>query len=222
MTVPPIRTTAKAKGWLPWVKKRAASEAVIRQPRIPGNALPGSLLSNDSSDVSGLVLSLLDDVTLPSERRTALAEEFLKQGGGDRVPPAALVEWFVAAQRVLRAIDGTNGADAVEPSVVDAVRWWVVHFAARAGLVADCREAMDVALEGSVGTTPVPAARLTEIIRWQVTQPSILELLLRALEPNAEPEAVHSRQFLRDLLTRQASKSGRAPSSRPMNGIHHA
>jgi hypothetical protein len=81
---------------------------------------------------------------------------------------------------------------------------------------------MDVALEGPVGTAPVPASRLTEIVRWQVTQPSILELLLRALEGNAEPEAIHTHQFLQDQLTRQASKSGRAPSSRPMNGNHHA
>ncbi|MGI8549064.1 MAG: hypothetical protein ACR2M1_17365 [Gemmatimonadaceae bacterium] len=175
------------------------------------------MLSNDPSDVSGLVLSALDDTALPPERRVALVEEFIRQGAGDRIPPAALVEWFVAAGRALRSIDGSKGLAPADPAAVQAVRWSVAHFAARSGLAADCKTALEASLGGPVGTVPIPAARLNDLTRWQAAHPAVLDLLVRALERNEEPEAEQVRRFLRDQLTRQ-TRSGRAPASRATIG----
>lgn len=216
----PHARNATLRRLLPFGKGRDVAPVKPRQPRIPKNATPSYLLSNDPADVSGLVLSELDDPTLPIERRVAFVEELLRQGAGDRIPPAALVEWYVAAARALKAIDGSTGAPAAEPLVVRTIQWTVAHFAARAGLAADCQHAIEVALGAPIGAAPVPPEYVAAMARWQATQAAVLDLLVRALEPNGN-EAEMTRTFLRDQLARQ-SRPNRTAVPRPTTGFHHA
>ena len=216
----PMPTDETKSGFSVFRRTRNVDLQVPRQPRIPPNAAATHLLSTDATEISGLLLAAVDDPAAPATRRVALAEEFVKQGQGERVPPVAFVEWYVAAQRVLRALDGRNGAPPVDAHTTQSIRWAIAHFAARAGLAADCDMALASALGGPVGTIPVPVARLGDLTRWQASHPAVLNLLLRALQANQEPDAEHKRSFLRDQLARQSRTGRPSPSQSPIGSYN--